>query len=96
MSEQFAVSQQAIESSTAALGGAGGGADSTTRWWELREKLTGKIDELKADADRVVAHVIDLIVLFVMQTVVLPLLVLMAAWWLWRASLDGWGRTPAH
>jgi hypothetical protein len=92
MSEQFVVSQQAIESSTAALGGAGGGADSTTRWWELRERLAEKIDELKADADRVVAHVIDLIVLFVMQTVVLPLLVLLAAWWLWRASLEGMGR----
>lgn len=95
MSEQFAVSQQAIASSTAALGGEGSGADSTTRWWELREKLAEKIDELQADADRVVAHVIDLIVLFVMQTVVLPLLVLMAAWWLWRASLDGWGRRRA-
>ncbi len=89
MSEQFEVSQRAIESSTAALGSTGGAADSTTRWWELREKLTEKIDELKADADRVVAHVIDLIVLFVMQTVVLPLLVLLAAWWLWRASFDG-------
>ncbi|AOF84165.1 hypothetical protein BSY239_1060 [Hydrogenophaga sp. RAC07] len=89
MSEQFAVSQQAIASSTAALGGGGSGADSTKRWWELREKLAEKIDELRADADRVVAHVIDLIVLFVMQTVVLPLLVLMAAWWLWRASFDG-------
>lgn len=93
MAEQFAVSQQAIESSTAALGGAGSGAQSTTRWWELREKLAEKIDELKADADRVVAHVIDLIVLFVMQTVVLPLLVLLAAWWLWRASLEGMGRS---
>lgn len=89
MSERFAVSQQAIASSTAALGGAGSGADSTTRWWELREKLAEKIDDLQADADRVVAHVIDLIVLFVMQTVVLPLLVLLAAWWLWRASFDG-------
>lgn len=91
MADQFAVSQQAIESSTAALGGVGSGTNSTTRWWELREKLAEKIDELKADADRVVAHVIDLIVLFIMQTVVLPLLVLLGAWWLWRASLDGWG-----
>jgi hypothetical protein len=89
MSEQFSLSQQAIASSTAALGGGGRGADSTTRWWELREKLAEKIDELRADADRVVAHVIDLIVLFVMQTVVLPLLVLMAAWWLCRSSFEG-------
>lgn len=95
MAEQFAVSQQAIESSTAALGGAGSAAESTTRWWELREKLAAKIDELKADADSVVAHVIDLIVLFLMQTVVLPLLVLLGAWWLWRASLGGWNNTAA-
>ncbi len=88
MSEQFAVSQQAIASSTAALSGGGSGADSSTRWRELRDKLGEKIDELQADADRVVAHVIDLIVLFVMQTVVLPLLVMLAAWWLWRASFD--------
>lgn len=92
MTEQFTVGQQAIESSTAALGGGGRDAQSSTRWWELREKLAGKIDELKADADRVVAHVIDLIVLFVMQTVVLPLLVLLAAWWLWRASFQATNR----
>jgi len=92
MADRFEASQQAIESSTATLGGAGSGAQSTTRWWELREKLAEKIDELKADADSVVAHVIDLIVLFIMQTVVLPLLVLLGAWWLWRASLQATNR----
>ncbi len=85
MAEQYTASQQAIESSTAALGTLGNGSgSSSTSWWDLREKLVEKIDELKADAERVVSHVIDLIVLFVVQTVVLPLLVLLAAWWGWR------------
>ncbi|MDO8904895.1 hypothetical protein [Hydrogenophaga sp.] len=85
MADKYAASQQAIESSTAALGALGGGTDSGTPWWDLREKLGAKIEELKGDAERVVSHVIDLIVLFVAQTIVLPLLVLLGLWWGWRA-----------
>jgi hypothetical protein len=84
MAEPYAAGQQAIESSTAALGAMGSGSGSGTSWWDLREKLVEKIEDLKADAEAVVSHVIDLMVLFVVQTVVLPLLVLLAAWWGWR------------
>ncbi|MBA4265478.1 MAG: hypothetical protein C0453_10380 [Comamonadaceae bacterium] len=84
MADKYAASQQAIESSTAALGELGSGQGSATPWWDLREKLGGKIEELKQDAERVVSHVIDLIVLFVAQTIVLPLLVLLGVWWGWR------------
>jgi len=85
MADKYAASQQAIESSTAALGELGSGQGTATPWWDLREKLGGKIEELKQDAERVVSHVIDLIVVFVVQTIVLPLLVLLGAWWGWRS-----------
>ena len=96
MADKYAASQQAIESSTATLGALGSGAGSSTPWWDLREKLGGKIEELKQDAERVVSHVIDLIVVFVAQTIVLPLLVLLGVWWGWRAiATPGWvGRRP--
>jgi hypothetical protein len=69
----------------------GNSAVSSTPWWDLREKLGEKIEELKGDADRVVSHVIDLIVVFVAQTIVLPLLVLLGVWWGWRVlSATGW------
>ena len=96
MADKYAASQQAIESSTATLGALGSGAGSSTPWWDLREKLGEKIEELKQDAERVVSHVIDLIVVFVAQTIVLPLLVLLGVWWGWRAiATPGWvGRRP--
>lgn len=91
MADTYAASQQAIESSTAELGALGSGSGSSTPWWDLREKLGEKIEELKLDAERVVSHVIDLIVLFVAQTIVLPLLVLLGVWWAWRAlSMPAW------
>ncbi|MCU0925889.1 MAG: hypothetical protein MUF44_07565 [Hydrogenophaga sp.] len=80
MADRYAASQQAIESATADLGALGTGAGAGTPWWDLRDKLGERIEALKADAERVVSHVIDLMVLFLLQTVVLPLLVVATLW----------------
>ncbi|MCV0438038.1 MAG: hypothetical protein K5880_05365 [Hydrogenophaga sp.] len=89
MTEQYQSGQQAVEASTRTLSG-GSDAPTGTRWWELREKLAEKVDEIRAQSEQVVAHVIDLMVVFLMQTLVFPLLTLWLAWWGWRA----WGPHP--
>lgn len=58
------------------------------RWWsEASETLdVGKrIEALKEAATRVTEHVVDLIVVFVLQTLIVPSLLL---WALWRAALE--------
>lgn len=85
MADRYAASQQAIESATADLGALGTGSGTGAPWWDLRDKLGERIEALKADAERVVSHVIDLMVLFLLQTVVLPLLVVAVLWLAWRS-----------
>ncbi len=95
MAEDYAQAQQTLKLATEQLRQLGGAeadpnapnAPNKPRWWEVRELLTQKMDELKAAADRVVGDIIDLMVVFVMQTVVLPLLMLLLAWWVWRSLL---------
>lgn len=87
MADRYAASQQAIESATADLGALGAASGTGTPWWELRDKLGERIEALKADAERVVSHVIDLMVLFLLQILVLPLLVVAVLWMGWRSLL---------
>lgn len=58
------------------------------RWWsEAGETLdVGKrLDALKESAARVTEHVVELIVIFLLQTLIVPSLLL---WALWRATLE--------
>lgn len=89
MTEQYQSGQQAVQTSTRALSG-DSDVPTGTRWWELRDKLAEKIEEIKAQSEQVVAHVIDLMVVFLMQTLVFPLLTLWVAWWGWRVGAPAW------
>jgi hypothetical protein len=78
MADEYADSQQGIERSAAALG-ALDPIEGKARWWDVPERF----DELKNVAERVVDHSIRIAVVFLLQTLVLPLLVI---WILLRAS----------
>ena len=57
-------------------------AERLQRWWRSGQGVDvgRRIDELKEAASRVVEHVVTLIVVFVLQTVVVPLALLWAIW----------------
>lgn len=77
-------SQQAAGAQPQAEGG-GSVAERLQRWWRSGQGIdVGKrIDELKEVASRAVEQVVTLIVVFVLQTVVVPLALL---WAIWRGS----------
>lgn len=70
MAQDYVTSQQGIEQSAHALGTLNV-ADSGTQWWAVRER----IDKLKLAAERLVDYLIRIAVVFLLQTLVLPLLV---------------------
>jgi hypothetical protein len=78
MAKDYASSQQGIEQTATALG-AIKVADEGPKWWELSER----IDKLKLAAERTIDHAIRITVVFLLQTLVLPLLVF---WILLRSS----------
>ncbi len=51
-------------------------AERIKRWWADSTDVAGKVEQLKARADALVAHMVRLAAVFVLQTVVLPLLFL--------------------
>jgi len=57
--------------------------DRMRRWWSQGTDIGARFDELKAVANRAVEHVVRLIVVFTLQTLVLPLLL---GWLLWRLA----------
>ena len=72
MQEQYAVSQQGIEQTSKAIGALapdGGAADK--KWWQLDKH----IEQLGATIDKAIEHAIRLIVVFLLQTLILPLAV---------------------
>ncbi len=80
MQEQYAAGQQGIEQASQALGALapdGGAADR--KWWQLDKH----IGQLGATIDKTVEHAIRLIVVFLLQTLILPLAVF---WILLRTS----------
>lgn len=91
--------QQTLEVSSARLGELGAEAatppaeasvvERVQRWWSQNADLGARFEELKAVANRAVEHVVRLIVVFTLQTLVLPLLL---GWALWRALRAAIGR----
>jgi len=57
--------------------------DRLKRWWSQSTDVKKRFEELKEVAGRTIEHMINLIVVFVLQTLVLPLLLL---WLLLRVS----------
>jgi hypothetical protein len=51
-------------------------SDKMKRWWSQNTDFKKRFDELKEVAGRTIEHIIKLIVVFVLQTLVLPLLLL--------------------
>ncbi len=72
MQDQYAASQQGIEQSSQAIGALvpGEGAASQ-KWWQFNKH----IEQLGATIDNTVEHTIRLIVVFLLQTLILPLAV---------------------
>ena len=63
-------------------------ADSMRRWWSETSDafdVDKRLDALKEAATRVTEHVVELIVVFLLQTLIVPTLLL---WGLWRAALE--------
>lgn len=53
-----------------------GVADRMKRWWSQNTDVKKRFEDLKEVAGRTIEHIIKLIVVFIMQTLVLPLLLL--------------------
>ena len=53
------------------------------RWWGQGPQIGARFEALKDEANRAVEQVVRLIVVFTLQTLVLPLLL---GWALWRAA----------
>lgn len=83
---QIELSSQQAAGPLPQAGAEGGGVtERLQRWWRSAQALdvAQRIDELKEAASRAVEHVVTLIVVFVLQTVVVPLALL---WGIWRAA----------
>lgn len=62
-------------------------AERVQRWWaDAREAvdISARLDALREAATRVTEHVVELIVVFLLQTLIVPTLLL---WAIWRATL---------
>lgn len=100
LADSYATGQAQIELSSDQLAGklpqagpdAGGGlGERLQRWWRSAQgfDIGQRIDDLKEAASRAVEHIVTLIVVFVLQTVVVPLALL---WALWRGAAALIGR----
>jgi hypothetical protein len=69
-----------------------GVVERVRRWWAQGGDVGARLDALKALANDAVEHVIRLIVVFTLQTLVLPLALGWALWRLLRAAVGGPGR----
>lgn len=97
MQEEYRASQATLEQSSAQIGQIGGPmtappadepvGERLRRWWSQGGEIGGRFDELKAVANRAVEHVVRFVVVFTLQTLVLPLLLGWVAWRLLKAAL---------
>lgn len=55
------------------------------RWWSQNTDLARKVDMLRSKADGLVAHMVNLAAVFIVQTMILPLLFLYLLLWLYRS-----------
>ena len=107
MQTDYAAAQQALERSSAeaaappAAAGAApavpppGMVERLRRWWGETADPTQRLEDLKTRANQAVEHVVRLIVVFTLQTLVLPLLLGWVLWRLLRSAVfgaDGHGR----
>jgi hypothetical protein len=91
MKDDYAAAQGTLEQSSEQLAQVGGPlatpaaeesvAERVRRWWSQGTDIGARFEELKAQAGRAVEHIVRLIVVFTLQTLVLPLLL---GWLLWR------------
>ena len=101
LEEDYAAGQARMEFSTGEISTLSGAAmepaadesvtDRMKRWWSQTADVKKRFEELKETAGRTIETIIKLIVVFVLQTLVLPLLLL---WMLLRAArtLGGYSR----
>lgn len=97
MQDEYRAGQATLEQSSAQIGQIGGPVtappadepvgERLRRWWSQGSDIGARFDELKAVANRAVEHVVRLVVVFTLQTLVLPLLLGWIAWRLLRAAL---------
>lgn len=91
----YQIGQQTLEQSSTQIGqmsapvGTSPANESMTerlrRWWAQGSDIGARYDALKAEANRAVEHVVRLIVVFTLQTLVVPLLL---GWALWRLAMS--------
>jgi hypothetical protein len=96
LAEDYRVSQQAIDatSSDAASGGPAlqvapenqGLIDQLRRWFSHNTDVKARFDELKQTIEKATEHLIRLMVVFVLQTLVVPMALLWGLW-SWTRSL---------
>lgn len=63
-------------------------ADRVKRWWSQGADVAAALDAIRAKADALVEHIVRLLAVFVVQTVVLPLLLLWVLQRAFRAVLN--------
>ena len=92
----YATSQNAIDGNTAQLatlslppGAAVGGMGERIKgWWSQNIDIAGRLEKLKQMASQLTEHIVNLIVVFLMQTLLLPLLLFWALYRCGKAVLD--------
>ncbi len=104
LAADYAASQQAMDSASGQVGKLGppgatpaanpGLLDGMKAWLSKNADVNQQFDKLKQAAEQVTLHVIQLIVVFLLQTVVLPLLLLWAFYGLVRRVLEWPGYPP--
>jgi hypothetical protein len=93
LKNDYTLGQQTLEQSSTQIGQISGPAaappaaesvaERVRRWWAQGTDVGERFEALKAVANRAVEHVVRLIVVFTLQTLVLPLLL---GWVLWRLA----------
>ncbi|MDP1647469.1 MAG: hypothetical protein Q8M01_04615 [Rubrivivax sp.] len=93
LKDDYQAGQQTLEQSSSQIGQLSGPVtaapadesmgERVRRWWAQGTDIGERFEALKAVANRAVEHVVRLIVVFTLQTLVLPLLL---GWVLWRLA----------